>query len=155
KRSMMITLDAAPSGGALQIDAPSTGLVFRLPPGRTLRLQYSSQPGAALEQMALWNLLDAATRAAIESDVTRGLHVMFTPGRDLVLVHASQRPVAPPRLDGFVTRREAGDTTLRFGDADPTQGALVSDSASTSKVEVRASWTDWVDDGIDPIGVRK
>jgi hypothetical protein len=130
-------------------------IVFELPPGRVLDLRYSSWPTDQLGQLALWNEMPDALKATLQSGVAAGLHWMFSPSHDLHLVHATQRPVTGPFLADYVLDRQPSDTTVSFGDnSDRTIGAMHTHSWSTSHVDVRADWWDWIDDPKDPDGLR-
>jgi hypothetical protein len=64
---------------------------------------------------------------------------MITPAREMRLVHAVQRPLAPPRLSNLVTQRGVGDTDIDL------RAAIHSHAKSTGRVELIANWTDPVD----------
>jgi hypothetical protein len=94
---------------------------------------------AKLEQMALWPALDPSRRF----EVALGGHAMFTPAREIVLVHAVQRPLEPAVLDPDVLRA-AGSTFVEF------DGTVRCHGRSTVKVEARASFRELIDDVAEP-----
>jgi hypothetical protein len=155
RRSMQIVLRTS-AVAAMPRDAggDERSIEIELPPGRTLTLRYSSLPAAQLDHLALWSALSAAERAPIADDVAEGRHWMFTPWRELTLVHAVQRPVAPPELGKYELARDRGDLGVRFSDIPFAPNGLFSHSWSTSHVDVRATWDDWIDDPRDPGGLR-
>ncbi|WP_143652272.1 peptidoglycan-binding protein [Streptomyces sp. 13-12-16] len=71
-----------------------------------------------------------------------GRHWMFTPGQELTLVHAVQRPLRQPVLELRPTGRRPENAT-----AEHLAGTIRLDQGSTDRVELVARWTDVVDEG--------
>lgn len=113
-----------------------------LPPGATATVRSSStldERGLAL--LGMWDWIADTVPADRRPDVLAGGHQMVTPGEQLELVHATQRPLERPRLaDRLRAHREYGDTHTRF------RGTLRSQSATTSRIDVEAQWSEWFDD---------
>ena len=65
---------------------------------------------------------------------------MVTPYRALTVVHATQQPVCPPRLQKVSVQREEGSTHADLN------GAVQLHGPSTGKFEVMAEWQEWIDD---------
>ncbi len=89
----------------------------------------SSDPGVSDEQM------DKLKTQAVE-----GSHWMFTPFRELMLVHAVQQPLLAPELSSnFGAQKGLGATFALLTDKTPISGK------STSKVNVVGEWTEPID----------
>ncbi|WP_030864892.1 peptidoglycan-binding protein [Streptomyces sp. NRRL S-37] len=71
-----------------------------------------------------------------------GRHWMFTPGQELTLVHAVQRPLRQPVLDLRPTGQRPENAT-----AEHLAGTIRLDQGSTDRVELVAQWTDVTDEG--------
>ncbi|MFH8612910.1 hypothetical protein ACH4D5_36110 [Streptomyces sp. NPDC018029] len=104
-----------------------------------------------------WNLLTASPFWADLSDadkafVTRasadGENWMLTPWVELTLVHAVEKPVRPPRLDGLACHRTAEQTAAQL------TGTLTSHAESSGHVELDAHWSEWLDDVTQPAPTR-
>jgi len=98
---------------------------------------------ADLEVMALWQWLVAAGKAtpAMRALILHRLHYMFTPFRELVIVHAVRQPLAPPRFDKLGVKRPYGGTYALLS------GVATSNVQSTVRTDVIAAWADPYDDG--------
>jgi hypothetical protein len=153
KRSLRIDLtgDTASDDAIHRPSGASNGvLTFSLPPGRTLHLRYSSSVDQ-LDQLALFGKLyepPATPPTGFLIDARNGLNGMYTPARDLMLVHAVQRPVTAPELTSYSYVRNVGETAVSF------DGRFAVHGWSTSQVDMRASWTEWSEDPEAPDGVR-
>ncbi|MCU1574739.1 MAG: hypothetical protein JWO93_2821 [Micrococcaceae bacterium] len=136
-------------------DPGSAVLTVRVRPGRTATLRLSSlfQGDPDLLGVVDWcrQELPADRYDAVVDAVVRSAHWMTTPWRDLLLVHATQRPLAVPELDldtddvaGFagarVLARNIGETTLHL------HGRLFADLPSTGQVDLQGHWADTIDD---------
>ena len=96
-----------------------------------------------LAVMALWQWIVDAGKAtpALEALILDRLHYMFTPYRELVIVHAVRQPLTPPVIAKLTVLRSPGATyALLIGDA-------LADVRSTIRVDVLAAWADPYDDG--------
>jgi hypothetical protein len=72
---------------------------------------------------------------------------MFTPFRELVIVHAVRQPLTPPVIEKLIVTRPYGATYALL------TGAARADVPSTVRVDVIAAWADPYDDGTSPQGV--
>jgi len=68
----------------------------------------------------------------------------LTPATELRLVHAVPRPVEVPRVTVLVPVRAAADTAVAL------VGAVDVHGPSTDRIDVEATWTQWVDDVTKP-----
>ncbi len=132
----------APSqtGGVLTVLAPKASV-------STVRMS-SVFDSADLGLMNLWNWLSDAGLAttSLQSLILSGQHWMFTPYRELTIVHAVQQPLLAPDLPAVTPSRSAGDT---FALVD---GDITFDPPSTQRLDVLAQWTEPFDDGKNPKG---
>jgi hypothetical protein len=121
--------------GAIKVKAPKASV--------TAVLMSSFINPVDLELMALWEWLVEAGKASpgLKALILDRLHYMFTPFRELVIVHAVRQPLTPPRLAKLGVARSYGATyALLSGDA-------LANAQSTVRVDVLAAWTDPYDDG--------
>jgi len=72
----------------------------------------------------------------------RGLHWMFSPWRTIRLVHAVQQPLEAPQFGHNVSQitRDYGNTFVYI----TTRLSVL--GSSTDKIDISASWKEWVDD---------
>ncbi len=84
--------------GAIEVKAPKASI--------TPVLISSYIAPADLEVMALWQWLVEAGKAtpALRARILHRLHYMFTPFRELVIVHAVRQPLEPPRIESSAWR---------------------------------------------------
>lgn len=130
-------------GGAPGVTVAGRVVTVKLPPGGTAVIRGSSRLSdqAALERLGMWEWIGATVPAGNVQDVVDGGHQMITPGEDLALVHATQRPLVRPVLeDEFGAVRNLGETFTHF------KGVLRSQSATTGRLDVEGRWAEWVDD---------
>jgi hypothetical protein len=127
---------------------PASG-VLRVPLAKAdhLRLRVSHMlSDEALRLFGMWRWAaahlpaDPAARDALQELVRTGRHWMFTPWRDLELVHAVQRPLVTPELRQLTASRPLGTTVAQLRFATPV------DSRSTVKLEMFGRWLDPIDD---------
>ncbi len=123
---------------------------IKLPPGQKLTLRYASQMYESnLGHMALWGMLSDSERQSVLPAFRDGKMWMLTPAREVTLVHAVQKPVAPARFAaGSLVSRVAGSTVATF------QASIDCHSYSTGHIDVRASWPEIIDLPQDPGGPR-
>ncbi len=69
-----------------------------------------------------------------------GRHWMFTPFRELTLVHATQRPLEAPQFSDLAADRFRDDTSAHL------RGVIDLHAPSTAKLDLLASWTEPRDD---------
>jgi hypothetical protein len=141
--------------GSAGYDPAERLVTIALPPGHSARLRLSSLFHGDPEIFGLvdWCRQEPELNNAdqVLESVRDGTHWMTTPWRDLILIHAVQRPVRPaelmldlPAVPGF-----AGPLTLprRPGETvAPLNGALRLDQASTAEIDLRATWDEVQDD---------
>ena len=98
--------------------------------------------------MTLWSWLIGSGLAnpTLESQVLSGEHWMFTPYRELTIVHAVQQPLIAPMIPGLSASRSVG---LTFAELSVT---MTFDAQSTQRVDIVAQWTEPFDDGKNPKG---
>jgi hypothetical protein len=72
--------------------------------------------------------------------IATGRHWMFSPFKELVLVHATQQPVTAPKITELIPERDYGDNTAML------HTAFTTHSQSTEKVTIECNWTEPVDD---------
>jgi len=124
-----------------------------LPAGSQVGVRLSSTlDDEHLAKMALWVInpandpnTPAADREVLANAARDGWLWWLTPDEDLRLVHATARPAIPPRIAQLAAEpRKLGIATAAL------DGVLDVDGASTDKVELRAQWSNWVDDPASP-----
>jgi hypothetical protein len=126
------TPSVAVAGGAVTV---------ALPPGGIARVRSSCTLDAStLDLLGVWDWIADTVPAADVQDVLDGKHQMITPGEIITLVHATQRPLVRPDTDGLRASRSYGDTYTNF------RGTLHNQSATTSRLDVEATWREWFDD---------
>ncbi|HEV8065235.1 MAG TPA: hypothetical protein VGP46_10410, partial [Acidimicrobiales bacterium] len=101
-----------------------------------------------LLHMGLWNWIKEAgfATSALGDTVLQGRHWMFTPYRQVVLVHAVKQPLLPPDLTTMTDSRVLGATYAYL------DGSITYDPASTSRLDVYSSWSEPFDDGKSATG---
>jgi hypothetical protein len=130
-------------GATAAVTVADTTITVTLPPGATAEVRASSTlaDGDALHLLGMWDWIGITVPGPRVADVVAGGHQMITPGEQLVLVHATQRPLARPALlSGFKPDRALRETFTHF------QGVLRSQSATTGRLDVDATWSEWFDD---------
>jgi hypothetical protein len=112
-----------------------------LPPGGCAEVRSSSTIDAAtLDLLGLWDWISDTVPPAKLAEVLAGQHQMITPGETIVLLHATQRPLERPTFKGLRAQRTYGDTQTGF------LGNLRNQSATTVRLDVEATWSEWFDD---------
>ena len=108
----------------------------------TVRLS-STFNSSDLGVMTLWSWLNSAGLASpsLQALILSGQHWMFTPYRELTIVHAVRQPLLPPDLPTVTPSRTAGTT---FASID---GDITFDPPSSQRLDVLAQWTEPFDDG--------
>jgi hypothetical protein len=132
---------ATEADGAITVYAPKASV-------STVRLSSWFEP-TYLTQLKLWQWLVAAKKdtPALKKLILNGGHYMFTPYRELTIVHAVRQPLTPPQVHLLAPFRKAGTTyTLLNGD-------VRADPASTQRVDVLSYYVDPYDDGTVSTGI--
>ena len=149
-----LRLQLAEGGYGAGYDPAQQLLTVTLPPGRTARLRLSSLLEGDPELFGIvgWcrqELRGDQAEAVVEA-VKDGTHWMTSPWRDLVLVHAVQRPLSAPDLNLHTDEvPQFGRPVLARGRGETAayvQGQIFFDLPSTAQVDLEASWADRVDD---------
>lgn len=126
-----------------------------LPAGRTARLRLSSLFESDPEIFAILDWcrqeLDPARVEQVYDAIRSGIHWMTAPWRDIVLVHAVQRPLEPGELEFDLHQVPGfpGSLTLardRGATAAELSGRLTFDPPSTAQLDLSASWDEVEDD---------
>ncbi len=104
---------------------------------------------AAVDAMGLWQWvltlnLPAGALAELRKFIEQGRAWMFTPSRFLTLVHAVQKPLTEPAFTKLTPVKYLGDTFATL------QDKLLLNGPSTGKIDIRADWSEPVDDLHDP-----
>lgn len=130
-------------------DGAERKLVVTLPKGVIFKMNYASfwrpsdvvKYSGTLDMMGMSNLT-----GAVGQRIARGQHWMFSPFREITFVHAVQQPLKsvgtqnyPDMPDLYIDR----DFATTFAEVHLRQ---MVHGPSTDKVELEASWTEWVDD---------
>ncbi|UHL62676.1 hypothetical protein LSG25_11330 [Paralcaligenes sp. KSB-10] len=123
-------------------------LTLFVPKGRIVRLRYSSFVNKALlNTFGIPDWVDSEGQQAFVRQMAQlGCNWLITPYRSLVLVHATQQPVCAPELLELTAEREAGALHASLGSRVRLHGP------STGKIEIEATWHEWVDDPKNPAG---
>ena len=123
-------------------------MTVQLPKARIARVRVSSLFGGQLDLMGLYRWLhETAERgdvspdrmAEIERGIVESRHWMFTPFRDLTLVHAVQQPLDAPAPE-VEAERSIGETHADL------RGQMRLHAPSTAKVDLLAQWSEPRDD---------
>lgn len=136
---------------APRLDARQQGNVIDigLPQGQQVGMKLSTTIDAEhLGKMGLWVInpvndanVPAADREVLANAACDGWLWWLTPDEDLRLVHATARPAIPPRISRLIAKpRTPSVATVNL------DGVLDVHGVSTDKVQLRARWTDRVDD---------
>ena len=113
----------------------------------TVRLSsYFASPD--LNLMTLWNWLEQAGlgTSTLSSLIVSGRHWMFTPHREIDIVHAVRQPLLPPELPTVTPSRSVADTFALI------DGNIPFDPQSTQRMDILAAWMEPFDDGVNPKG---
>ncbi|MFC9449163.1 hypothetical protein ACFTSE_23705 [Bacillus cereus] len=118
-------------------------LTVQLPKSEIAHVRISSMFGGTHDVMGLWQwLVDAKIEqsklAELKQGIYEGRHWMFTPYRDISLVHAVQQPLIRPKPNLNVERRIMSTAAY-------LRGSIHLHAPSTSKIDIWAEWTDYTD----------
>jgi hypothetical protein len=136
-----------------QLGAEVVGNEIRIavPAGERLRMRLSSAlDRASLELLGLWRSLPPVLRQldVLAEAAADGWLWWLTPSVEVVLVHAVPKPVEVPRATVLVPLRANLDTAVTLF------GAVDVHGPSTERIDVEASWSEWVDDVAKPAPER-
>ncbi|AXH95535.1 hypothetical protein [Ornithinimicrobium avium] len=130
-------------GAGTTWDEQTRVLTVRLPQATTLRVRLLS----VVEQLDLMGILSWCEEELTGDDLDRAVGLiktnsswLVTPWHELELVHAVQHPLVVPDLDRLTGRRDVAQTSFDLA------GLVPVDPASTDRVEVGGSWSEWVDE---------
>lgn len=108
------------------------------------RIRYSSSfEEPHLRLMGLWRWIEEALDdppAELREAVLDGRHWMFTPFRELVVVHAVRQPLLTPEFETLVAVRDSGETFAGL------RGVARVSRKSTERLDLKGSWTEFIDD---------
>lgn len=131
-------------GSAVGVSHANGVVTVSLPPGQRIELDVSSAPARDdVSQIALHRWLPGEAFDSARSDIMAGRQRHITPPRTLHLVHAVQRPMGPSPQGFLRIERAAGETFATL----TAHGGLGVSRATAGRVEIRAAWQDWDDDG--------
>ncbi len=91
-----------------------------------------------LQKMGMWSWL--GHKPDLEGPIRAGLHWMFTPWRELRLVHAVQQPLCEPTIPKMAATKPTVGSTYAL-----LTGKFMLSAISTGKVELLAVWDEYVD----------
>ncbi len=131
------------SGERLEGRVDGHDLHIAVPPGERLRMRMASCVAReSLELFGLWMSLPQAFRDLdiLAEAAADGWFWWLTPAADVTLVHAVPRPVEVPRPTLLLPVRAPASTAVSF------IGAVDVHGPSTERIDVEASWSEWVDD---------
>ena len=119
-----------------------------LPPGEQLRLRLASTVRREkLDLLGLWASLPTVIRdnSFLREVAADGWFWWLTPSAEMRLVHAVPKPLEAPRPTILVpVRPKKGDTAVAL------VGGIDLHGPSTDRIDIEASWTQWVDDVTKP-----
>lgn len=120
-------------------------LVVELPEAEKQTIRLSSYLEADdLERQGVWQWVKedaAAASTQVRTETLAGRSWPHLPWRDVTLVHAVQKPLAPPQADvDSPAGKKLGDTFATIS------GKVTTHPASTGKVDLRGEWEDPLDD---------
>ncbi len=102
---------------------------------------------ADVDQLGIWKWIVEGDGAALRAEVREGRHWMVTPFRTLTIVHAVRQPLAIARFPDLgqgpdlKVHKNLGETVATFS------GSLNYSRKSTSRIDVIATWGEFVDRG--------
>ncbi|MBW8734254.1 MAG: hypothetical protein JF571_08120 [Asticcacaulis sp.] len=123
---------------ALWYDKAMRVLYVRMPRGRRQRLRISFMvPPPRLATMALWDLMDKGKASdEIKGKILAGRHWMFTPWREIEMVHAVQKPLTMPVFTVLTPSRAFGASDVDLTWVSPVDGH------STVRIDLNATWNE-------------
>jgi hypothetical protein len=136
----------AGTGPPMFVTSPSPQLTIFLPKARVAKIKLSCNLASGDEdEFALWHRLTPAMQNKLRTKIIGGRHWMFTPFRELTLMHAVKQPLLKPSFPTLeATRPRKGALHAHVS------GTLHLNRPSTERVTLSATWTDLVDDLTQP-----
>ena len=121
--------------GQITVHAPKASVT-------TVRLSSYFGPHQ-LGLMKLWQLLEASGLGTpkLKNLILHGGHYMFTPFRELVIVHAVRQPLTAPQVHQLSSDRQGRWTYALLN------GKLTANPPSSQRVDMLSVYTDPIDDG--------
>lgn len=112
--------------------------------GSRQRLRLSCMvPASKIELMALWKLIESGKSSDdIRKRIQDGRHWMFTPWREIELVHAVQKPLEMPGFISLTSSKAFGATDVGMTLVTPVDGP------STVRLDVNAKWNEPDDNSV-------
>jgi hypothetical protein len=131
------------SGLSASLSAASGATTISLPPATLVDITYSSTVSDPIAHA----FGPASTSDAMFASAQKGLLPTLSPPRTLTVVHAVQRPKAPALFNGDVSvlPRAEGETVQTV------QANLRFDGPSSGRVDLVASWVEYVDTGVGSV----
>lgn len=124
----------------IAFDTDGDNLEIRLPKAFIVKLRFGSTLNMDdIGHMHFWPVVQGDAEAA--TAVRRGTHWMFSPYRELTLVHAVQRPLERPEADINVDESRVGQQTYT-----KINQNIGCHNHSSGQVDLYAHWDDWRDD---------
>lgn len=139
------------AGDRLAADAENGVVTLGLPAGQQLRMRLSSSVRAdQLDLLGLWHSLpdEMRTNQLLLEAASDGWLWWLTPATQLRLVHAVPRPLEAPRFTLLRPSRGVGSTTVTLFAGVDLHGP------STDRLDIEATWSEWVDDVTKPAPQR-
>lgn len=139
------------TGDHLGADAEDGVVTMTLPPGNQLRMKLSSSlRPESLDLLGLWRTIGQlfAGEPLVREAAADGWLWWLTPATELRIVHAVPRPLEAPRITLLKPLRSVGSTTVQF------LGGVDLHGPSTDRLDVEATWSEWVDDLTQPAPQR-
>ncbi|WP_202841200.1 hypothetical protein [Luteimonas saliphila] len=124
---------------------PGSGvLAVQLAPAQRAVVRFNSAlDGSEIGKRGVWEWTEQqapSNLADVRGRFEKGRHWAHLPWRELVMVHAVQKPLAAPAVASILPQRAVGWTCADIG------GTFEAERASTGRLQLDARWTDWVDD---------
>lgn len=144
-RAFRVELQPIPAGAAPAPPAfAADTLTVQLAPAQraTVRINSFLDP-PDLDSRGVWKWTDdlgPANLAQVKNSVIEGRHWAHLPWRELTLVHAVQKPLAPPDIAVVDPKKNLGETFATVS------GSIKVDAPSTARIQLLASWADPIDD---------
>ncbi len=143
-KSRPITIEGSENYNDFAFDDASRTLQVPMPKGcrNKIRLSCVMAP-PTLDFMGLWALIvegaktnKEANLKALRQMVLEGKHWMFTPWREIELIHATQKPLTVPDFIKFDVGRVTGALDANLSFTTPLSGR------STVRLDINASWNE-------------